>query len=184
MVISTGYKWIQLNLNMRIALFGGAFDPPHLGHFEVIIQVLRFKLVDEVWLLPNFSGTWKNSVSAGPEQRLEMCRILAQETNNPQIKVSDFEIKKAGVSYSLATVRELKQLFPENDFFWLMGSDLMAQVPNWENCEGLTEELAFLIFPRTKTSSTEIRQRLRKQQPITGLVSQKVERYIKNHKLY
>ncbi len=112
-----------------------------------------------------------------------MCRILS-EVISPKVKVSDLEIKRGGVSFTLATVRELKKNFPQDEFFWVIGSDILPDVPTWENCQGLTEEIPFLVFPRTKVSSTEIREKVEKGQPIKDLVPEEIGSYIKKQNLY
>ncbi len=168
---------------MRIAVFGGAFDPPHLGHQQLVKYVLSSGVVDAVWLMPNFESTWKKTV-AKPEDRLKMCQILTSEFPQESVKVSPLEIEMAGKSYTLATVKELKKRYPDTNFYWLIGSELVETLPKWEKAEGLFKEINFLVFPRTRLSSTEIRKRIEDGLPITGLVPKDVEQYIREHKLY
>lgn len=168
---------------LRVAVFGGAFDPPHLGHRQFIKQVLSAEVVDQVWLMPNFESTWKKIVVKAKD-RLRMCQILAAEFKGKVVRISSLEIEMAGQSYTLATVRELKRRYPKIKFYWLIGSELVATLPKWEKAEGLLKEIEFLVFPRGEISSSEIRERIKKGLSISKMVPQKIADYMKIHKLY
>lgn len=162
-----------------VAIFGGSFDPPHLGHLGVIKKVLASGLVDEVWLIPNFSHSWKKTI-ASPDDRLKMCQLL----KDSKVKTCDIEIRRGGKSYTIETVRILKKKYPDHYFYWLLGKDLLKELSKWKDPEALKKEIEFIAFPETKISSTLIRERIKKNLPITRMVPKKVAEYIKTHKLY
>jgi nicotinate-nucleotide adenylyltransferase len=187
---------------MKIAILGGRFDPPHIGHFLVAQQVLDYRLdIDKVLLVPAFQHQWK-PIIASPKDRLEMLKSFVM----PRIEISDVEIKRGGVSYSIDTIRTVKTE-TDAEIFWIVGSDILAEFHRWEKTEDLLKLATFLIFPRdphvlpatipagfevirseklltTNFSSTLIRERVKQGKSITNLVPESVEMYIKDHKLY
>lgn len=165
---------------LKIAIFGGSFDPPHLGHCQLVSQVLASGVVDEIWLMPAFISPLKNSVAPAAD-RLAMCRFLERE----KIKVSDLEIKRGGKSYTLVTTGELKKRFKTYKFYWLIGTDLLGQLDKWYKFQELLKEIEFLVFPRKiNISSSKIRERVKKGQSVADLVPKEAEEYIRKHKLY
>ncbi|TSC53920.1 MAG: nicotinate-nucleotide adenylyltransferase [Microgenomates group bacterium LiPW_16] len=169
----------KMRSKKTIAIFGGSFDPPHVGHITLIKQVFASSVVDEVWLVPNFSHNWKKTI-ASPDHRFKMCQLL----KNDKVKACDIEVRRGGKSYAIDTVRELKKKYPDYQFYWLAGKDLLKELPKWKDPEALKKEIEFIAFPKTNISSTMIRERIKKGLPITGLVPKKVEEYIKEYKLY
>jgi nicotinate-nucleotide adenylyltransferase len=187
---------------MKIAILGGRFDPPHIGHFLVAQQVLDFrKDIDKVLLVPAFKHQWK-PIIASPKDRLEML----QSFTSPQIEISDVEIKRGGVSYSIDTIKTIKEE-PGADIFWIVGSDILAEFHRWKKAEDLLKLATFLIFPRdphtlparipqgfevirseklltTNFSSTLVRERVSQGRSIKNIVPESVENYIKVHNLY
>lgn len=162
-----------------VAVLGGTFDPPHFGHLWLAKTTLATGLVDEVWLMPNFSHPWREPI-AKAQDRLAMCQFL----ENKKIRASKIEIKRKGKSYTIDTVRELKIRY-HYDFFWLMGSDRLIDLNKWKRTRELLKETEFIVFPRMiKISSSKIRERVKKGQSISDLVPKEVEEYIRKHKLY
>lgn len=187
---------------MKPALFGGMFDPPHLGHLWVARQVLEYAHdVSEVVLIPGNVHQWKKT-AASPSQRLEMANFLKQKN----ITVSDIEIKRGGTSYSIDTIKEYKRK-NDTEVYWIVGSDILEEFSRWENTEELIKEVKFLVFPRdpyhipknipegfevvdnkniitTNMSSTAIRERIKKGLPVSEFVLPEVDKYIKAHNMY
>lgn len=207
---------------MRLAIFGGAFDPPHLGHRRLLEEALRLEFFDGIWLIPTFTPPLKmingnsNSV-ASPKERLEMVQLLIDElrhsgkrsadwrrahpesacpelaerdsgqarmTNDDRLRVLDLEIKRGGKSYTIDTIKELKKLYPQDQFFFLIGSDWVVNLDKWSKIDELYKEVEFIALPRTKISSSKIREKIKNGQSIKGLVPEEIEEYIKKHKLY
>ncbi len=133
---------------MKIGLFGGSFDPPHRAHFDIAKQALiQFQLDSVIWIPAALSPFKKKSdflVSA--EQRLQMVKITA--ASEPKFSVSDFEIQKGGVSYSIDTLRYFQKENPCADFFWIMGADAFEKISDWHESETLIRDLTFLVAGR------------------------------------
>lgn len=197
---------------MKIAVLGGSFDPPHIGHYLVTQQVLELLLFDTVLLIPCFMHPFNKPVS-NASHRLAMTKLL--ETK--QIHVSDFEIRQKTISYSINTLKHLQKENPHDEFSWIIGSDQIATFPKWENWKEIIEKFGLIIFPRDarinsiereieaaigkkflknihiinskdaiiiNISSSKIRTRIKNKQIIKHLVSEKVEHYILDKGLY
>src|SRR6185369_9653220 len=108
---------------MKIAVLGGSFDPPHLGHLFIASQVKELLHMDEVWLMPLYQKTKQDKIFhksiTDTNHRLAMTKFL----KNAFIKVSDFEIKNNPSSYTLITLQKLQETYPEHEFYWILGSD-------------------------------------------------------------
>jgi nicotinate-nucleotide adenylyltransferase len=187
---------------MNIAIFGGRFDPPHMGHLLAVKQVLEFrKDIDKVLLVPASKHQWKPIV-ASAKDRIAMLKFFL----GPQIEISDTEIKRRGISYSVDTIKAIKQQSGAK-IFWIVGSDIVPEFKKWKKSDDLLNLATFLIVPRdphalpktipdgfqiisspklvsTDYSSTLIRERISQGKSISGLVPKEVEMYIKKHKLY
>lgn len=183
---------------MRIALLGGSFNPPHLGHLMIARQVLDFTDAEEIWFLPNYGQAPPKPV-ASAEDRLEMTKLL----DLPKTRVSTIEIdNKLGGE----TVDILPFLPREHTLSFIMGSDQLPAFHLWKGGEKLLKSIPFLIFPRygfpnepihegmkvlshellvgSNISSTKIRDRVRLGLPIDQFVPPAIARYIAEHKLY
>lgn len=187
---------------MNIAVLGGRFDPPHIGHLWIAKQVLEKRRdIDELWFVPAYQHQWKPAI-ASAKDRFHMLQTF--QAND--IKISDIEIKRKGISYSLDTIKEIKQMYG-HEVFWIVGSDILHEFDRWEKTDDLTTLATFFVFPRdpyhiptqlpkgfevitgtdlitTNLSSTTIRNRIKLGKSIAGFVTKEVEDYIKKHKLY
>ena len=170
---------------MNIAILGGSFDPPHNGHLFVAKQMLKNKNCDKVILMPVFKHPF-GKLLTDPEHRLAMTRLLEDKN----IEVSDFEIKRKKISYSIDTLNALKKLAPHDDFVWVIGKDQIGDFEKWKNWREIKEEFGLIVVPRTPidVSSSEIRKRINPpdggRKSISGMVPEKIESYIIHHKLY
>jgi len=187
---------------MKIAILGGRFDPPHIGHFLVAKQVLEFRPdIDKLLLVPAFKHQWK-PIIASPKDRIEMLKFFVE----PQIEISDVEIKRKGISYSIDTIKTIKKETGA-EIVWIVGSDILPEFKKWKHAEELLKLATFLVVPRdphalpkkvpagfevitsskliaTDFSSTLIRDRIKAKKSIKNLVPECVEQYIIDHKLY
>jgi nicotinate-nucleotide adenylyltransferase len=183
---------------MNIALLGGAFNPPHLGHLQIAQQVLDFGDIDEVWFLPNYSQSPPKPVAA-VEHRLAMTKLL----NLPRTRVSTIEIDN---KLSGETVDILPYLPHEHNFSFIIGSDQLPTFHLWNGWEKLLQAMPFLVFPRygfpneplhkgmrvishelligSNISSTKIRERVKMGLSIEQFVPHEVARYVKENNLY
>ena len=149
----------------NIALFGGSFNPPHAGHFEIARRVARRKSIDEVWILPTYRHPFGKKM-APFSKRMELCRKLFSPLE--KVKIKDWEKKRGGVSYTLDLIVFLKNKFPKHSFSWVMGSDDYEERHEWKQFADIEKLVKIIVFPRGKhssipdVSSTEIRRRLKK----------------------
>ncbi len=133
---------------MKIALLGGSFDPPHLGHVLIARQVKELVGIDQVWLLPNYSTAAHDKIfqkTLSPvADRLAMAKLL----ENDFIKVSDFEIQKNPSSITITTLELLAQEYPEHEFYWITGSDKIETFRKYDRWQDIITKHNVIIFPR------------------------------------
>ena len=190
---------------LRIGIFGGSFDPPHLGHLIVAEYLLHEADLNKIILVPAFQPPHKmgnNSALAG--HRIAMTRLAAR--GNKHFMVSDYEIRRGGVSYTVDTLRTLTGQYPLASFTLIMGADSFLEFPSWKSPEEIlsmadlvvyprlgyetapagtfSRRAEFVSAPRTDISSSMIRRRVRDGQSIRYMVPESVERYIRGKKLY
>lgn len=187
---------------MTIAVLGGSFDPPHIGHYLVIKQIQELRPdIDKILLVPAYKHQWK-PIQASAIDRLAMIRCLIDR----KIELSDMEIKRKQGEYTIDTIRQLKKQI-DATFYFIVGSDIIYEFDRWKKTEELIQLATFLVFPRdpyhvpkkipkgfeliqdknlitTNLSSTIIRDRIKNGKTISGLVPKKVEEYIVINKLY
>lgn len=131
---------------MRIALYGGSFDPPHLGHQMAALWVLETQPFDELWLLPAFEHPLGKPLVPF-DQRLEMCRLAAAPLG-PRVRVSDVERTLPGASRTLRTVKHLREIRPGDSFGLVVGSDLVDESRTWYGADELRALIPFVVVGR------------------------------------
>ncbi len=191
---------------MRIGIFGGTFDPIHLGHLIMAQDAMETGNLDRVLFLPAGAPPLKMAQPATPPStRLEM--VDHAIADNPHFTSDDSDLLEDRPSYSVDAVRRLKLRFPKDEIFWILGADQLAQLDKWRNVETLVREVEFIalgrpgveldresIPPHTRfafatthamnISSSEIRQRLRNGQSVKYFLHPAVLDYIKARNLY
>ena len=178
---------------MRVAIFGGSFNPPHVVHQMVALYVLETAPVDELWMVPAFQHPFGKTLEAFAH-RLAMCEAAAAALGS-RVRVSAVERELGVESRTLRTVRRLQQEFPAHSFSLVIGADLIPEVPSWYAGEELQRSVPFIVVGRTgfdvpgklalpRLSSTEVRDALLAGRPVDGLVSRAVLDYIQAHNLY
>ncbi|MEE2829709.1 MAG: nicotinate-nicotinamide nucleotide adenylyltransferase, partial [Myxococcota bacterium] len=114
----------------RVGLFGGSFNPPHICHLLSSVFLLEGKTVDEVWWLPVHRHAFAKDRELAPwEQRLAMCEAAA--SCHPAVHVSDIEARLQPPSFTFDTLAALRTEHPDTDFSWVIGSDLLDDLPRW-----------------------------------------------------
>jgi nicotinate-nucleotide adenylyltransferase len=189
---------------MKIGLFGGSFDPVHLGHLLVAQAAREEMALARVFFILAAQSPFKPDARPAPAaERLRLLRLaLAGETAG---EVDDQEIRRGGVSYTIDTVRHYKKYFPEAELFYLIGADQAGQLSLWREAAELARLVDFVIIPRPGeivpelaapfrgralrgfplgVSSSEIRARCRAGLAITHLTPPAVAEAIKNNRLY
>ena len=183
-------------LRQRIGIYGGTFDPIHLGHIAIAEDALQFAQLDQIIFLPAFSAPLRNSEAGNsPDQRFAMVeRAIAKF---PAFAVDNFEIQQGRRVYSIEAVRHFRDRFPEAELFFLIGGDQFEQLTQWKSLEELQQEVTFLCASRATEekpendsapatnvvflpsrrvdiSATEIRERLLDGRSIRSLVPESV----------
>ena len=193
---------------MKVCLFGGTFDPPHLGHLIIAQTIFEAENFDQIVFVPAYQPPHKNGMKISPvDQRLEMLKIAISE--NPNFVMSDLEIQRKGLSYSIDTIIEYKKQnnLSSNELFYLMGSDSLKQFKKWKDTKRIIDEsrvivairpgfrpsdipnwilakIQFASIPRIEISSTTIRDRWIDDKTIRYMVTESVWQYINKNKLY
>lgn len=133
----------------KIALFGGTFDPVHLGHLHLAASARDLLNLDEVRFLPcRVSPHKTDSAPSSAADRLEMLRLAT--ANLPWAEVDDFELRRDGPSYSWQTAEAMAARFPDAKLFWIMGGDQWEALPTWAQPERLAACVEFIVFARGK----------------------------------
>ena len=131
----------------KIALFGGTFDPVHLGHLHMAALARDAMHLDEVRFLPcRISPHKTHTTPTAAENRLEMLRLATADF--PWTVVDDFEIRRAGPSYTYQTAEAMAARFPDARLFWIMGGDQWLALPRWAESERLASLVEFIVFTR------------------------------------
>jgi nicotinate-nucleotide adenylyltransferase len=180
---------------MRVALYGGSFDPAHVGHLLSMAFVLGTARVERLLMVPCFRHPFDKRLSPY-EHRLAMARLCA-EPFGARVEVSDVERRLGGESRTLLTVRALRAERPGDDIVVVVGADLVRERERWYGYPELAALVDFFIVGRAgypaegaegvvmpDVSSTEIRTRVCEGRSIEGLVPSAVADYVAAHRLY
>lgn len=197
---------------MRIALFGGTFDPIHSGHVRLAKEFASRLGFDRVLLMPTFVPPHKLKSDMAPAQdRLAMCRLAAEE--EPLLVVSDLEIRRGGASFTADTLAALAEETPGAQWALITGADMFLTLGTWNRFPAIARQALLCTAPRPpvtmeqlrayaaelerqgarcalldlepmELSSTAVREKAGRGESLAGLVSPAVERYIKERGLY
>jgi nicotinate-nucleotide adenylyltransferase len=183
---------------MRIAIYGGTFDPVHHGHLILARQAMEEFKLDRIIFVPAAESPFKiHNPTAPASDRLAMLRLAV--SGEDRFEVDPMEIERGGVSYSIDTVRSFRMREPGAELFFLVGEDNAYRLAEWHRFEELKKLVHFVVLSRSEDfqspeypvvqrrveiSSTEIRNRVANQESITYLVPESVISYIEQHQLY
>lgn len=142
---------------MKIGIYGGTFDPPHLGHMEAARVAMETLSLDRLLIIPDREPPHKDLTveSASPQQRLAMAALMADGLG-PRAEASDLEIRREGKSFTADTVEELHQAFPEDELWLLMGTDMFLTVQNWYQPERIFQYAGVAAFARHEEDTEEL----------------------------
>ena len=185
-----------------VALFGGRFDPIHNGHLTVAKEVLKVHAADEVWFSLEHQHQWR-PIAASVEDRKKMIKLAIKDEKRFKIDLTPIHL--GGLTETISVVREIRKT-TKDEIIFVAGSDQLSSFHKWTHWEELRKELRFLIIARKgspiidppkncividdptyeplEDSATRIRDLRKKGESINGLVPEKVEEYIIEHKLY
>jgi nicotinate-nucleotide adenylyltransferase len=180
---------------MRIALYGGSFNPPHVVHQLVALYVLETAEVDELWIMPTFQHALGKSL-APFFHRLAMCELAAAALG-PRARICDVERDIGGDSKTIVTIRRLQDANPGHEFSLVIGTDLVAELPSWHRGPELARTVPLIVVGRAgasspapgsvampAVSSSDVRRALAAGRSVEGLVPRTVLDYIYEHNLY
>jgi nicotinate-nucleotide adenylyltransferase len=190
--------------NMNIGLFGGSFDPVHLGHL-LVAQAAREELgLARIFFIPAAQSPFKPDTRPAPaKERLRLLRLAL--AGQPHFEIDEQEIDRGGVSYTIETVRNYQSRHSNAQIFYLIGADHVPQLPTWREAHELAQITEFIVIPRPGqptaefpvpfrgralrgyplgVSSSQIRERIRGNLPIDHLVKPEVAEAIRNNRLY
>jgi len=185
---------------MKIAVLGGRFDPPHIFHFWTAQQILEnVPGIDQVWLMPDYSNAFK-PITASASERIEMLHYL----ETARIRLSTIAIAKETMTYTVDIVNDLVK-DTANQYYWVVGSDALAEFTRWRDYQKLSRLIRFLVVPRkdypiknlpqnfsriegnlilSNISSSFIRDRIKRGKTVAGFIFPEVEEYIRRRNLY
>jgi nicotinate-nucleotide adenylyltransferase len=187
-------------------LFGGTFDPPHIGHLLVAQTIFESENFDKIVFIPTFETPQKNNIT-NIKDRLAMLRMGV--TSNPHFEICDLEIQRGGTSYAIDTIMEYKsdQDCDSSELYYLIGSDSLQTFHTWKEPREILDEchvivalrpgflpsdisnwilrkVRFASIPRFEISSSTIRSRWQENKTIRYMVTQPVWEYINDHGIY
>ena len=140
---------------MKIAIFGGSFNPIHNAHVKLAQRFLNEVALDRVIFVPTFITPLKDNTSViSSEHRLKMCELALKDYDN--FAVSDVEIKRAGYSYSSDTIAYFKELYPQDELYFIMGADMYLTLEKWHEFEYIFNNVTILTAPRNDCSFDEL----------------------------
>lgn len=187
---------------MKIAIYGGSFNPMHIGHEKIVDYVLKNLDMDKIIIIPVGIPSHRENNLEQSNTRLKICREIFK--NNKKVEVSDIEIKSERKSYTYDTLLKLIKIYgKDNEFFEIIGEDSLKNLKTWKNYKELLNLCKFIVFRRKddknieidneflnnkniiileneyyNISSTEIRNKVKNGEDITGLVNEKVKKII------
>ncbi|MFT8362067.1 MAG: nicotinate-nucleotide adenylyltransferase [Sporolactobacillus sp.] len=188
----------------KIGLIGGTFDPPHLAHLIIAEEALEACTLDEVWFIPSFQPPHVHGKRARAQamDRVEMVRRSIGR--NKRFKLELTEILREGPSYTVDTLRDLRKKHPNDQFYFIMGADMINDLPTWHGVRELCQLTSFIGFSRPgyvalppdyaavtfiempvlDISSSALRKRFSEGRSCRYFVTDSVANYIKERGLY
>jgi len=133
-------------IKKKFAIFGGSFDPPHLGHQKIVEEALELKEVDKVLVIPTYLNPFKSGFHLLPQKRLELVERLFEDNEN--VIVEDFEIKQNRAVWTVETVKALKKRY--NITSIIIGADNLKSINRWREFEWLNSNLEWIVLTRDK----------------------------------
>lgn len=139
----------------RIGIYGGTFNPPHLGHIHAAQCAVSALGLDKLLMIPDRIAPHKQlpADSPSPEQRLDMLRLAAKDVDKAE--VSDIELKRQGISYTYETIAQVRQMYPDAELYLLMGTDMFLTLQNWKNPELIWKDAVIAGFCRGERGEKE-----------------------------
>ncbi|HHY72939.1 MAG TPA: nicotinate-nucleotide adenylyltransferase [Bacillus bacterium] len=184
----------------KVGILGGTFDPPHNGHLIIAQEVFTSLKLHEVWFMPTNIPPHKREAKSKGEDRIEM--IKRAIIDNDCFKLQPIEFERSGQSYTYDTITILKEKYPDIEFYFIIGADMVEYLPNWYRIDDLIHEVRFVAVNRPKyelmpkfevikvevpqfdMSSSELRHRFSTKQNTRYFLPESVRQYIEEKNLY
>ncbi|MFH0948223.1 MAG: nicotinate-nucleotide adenylyltransferase [Elusimicrobiota bacterium] len=185
---------------LKIGIFGGSFDPVHKGHLKLAQKAIEQLNLDFLFFVPAFLPPHKFRKLSDASHRKKMLQLVLK--NAPKFLISDFELKLKKRIYTYQTLKYFHKKYPKAELFFIIGSDSASDLKNWKNVKEIMQ-ISKIVFAerngyKTKirknfiklegvvadTSSTDIREKVKKIFSIKGLVPTVIEKYIIKNELY
>lgn len=141
---------------MRIAVFGGSFNPPHIGHVEAAKAAMQELKADKLIIVPAARPPHKAQEECSPEPEKRFSLSMLTFGAIPGVEVSDIEIRRQGISYTIDTLTELKDMYPEAELVLLMGADMFLSFETWKDYRHIIELAELAVFSRGNDENEEI----------------------------
>jgi nicotinate-nucleotide adenylyltransferase len=191
---------------MNIGVFGGTFDPPHIGHLLVASHVCETLGLERMVFVPSSVSPHKRTgAHTPPEDRLAMVRLAV--AGAPQMEVSDLEVRRGGVSFTIDTLRVLHAGHPHDTLVLIIGMDNVGDFGSWKEPDGILDIARVVVMtrpgyriperenryvrrmemcdvPEVEIASRDIRKRVREGRSVRWMVTPEVEHYIRQHGFY
>jgi len=191
---------------MKICLFGGTFDPPHIGHLLIAQTIYEAENFDKILFIPAYAPPHKNNVTP-MKHRIEMVKIAISD--NPNFEYSDVDIVRKGISYTIDSIVDIKRNYKltNDEIYYLIGSDSLIDFKNWKDSKEILDECNIIVairpgfrpsdiphwilqkvhfanIPRFELSSSKIRSRWVKDLTIRYMVTLPIWEYLNENNLY
>lgn len=185
----------------KIGILGGTFNPPHIGHLLLADQVKDQLNLEDVHFMPNANPAHVNEkTTIRSDYRVDMVDLAIED--NPEFSLNLTEVNRGGTSYTIDTIKELKEASPNTDYYFIIGGDMVEDLKNWKSIDELVELVQFVAvrrptfktetpypviwvdIPQLEVSSSEIREKVSTNCSIRYLVPEQVIDYIDTKGLY
>lgn len=192
-------------IRRSIGIMGGTFDPIHHGHLVAASEVMDVFQLDQVIFVPTAMQPFKAGRQVTPAEHRYLMTVIAT-ASNPRFSVSRVDIDRGGTTYTIDTLRDLRDVYPDADFYFITGADALTQIVQWKDADLLFEMAHFigvtrpghvlnaqklpssavslLEVPAMAISSTDCRRRVERDKPVWYLVPDGVVQYINKYRLY
>lgn len=191
---------------VKIGFLGGSFDPVHFGHLCAAQDAYEQQQLDRLVFVPAAQAPLKpKDVQSSAAHRLAMLQLATE--SDSRFEVSDYELRKGGTSYTIDSARHFRALYPRDRLFWIIGADQLPKIPLWKNIEELARLAEFICLERPghvgqcapaitglrlhrctghliEISSTELRDRVRRNLPLDCFMPHKAIVYLQENALY
>jgi nicotinate-nucleotide adenylyltransferase len=185
---------------VRIGILGGTFDPIHLGHLAAAKAAMDCADLDRVLFIPTGVPPHRSPAVAGADDRLEMSRLAT--AGDSRFEVSDRELRRTGASYTVDTLRELRELYPDDELFLILGWDAAKLLPSWHEPEEVRRLASIVIVtrpgsgkpsgatdmvcerPTPDISGSVLRRAIARGENVSDRLPEAVADYIAKHALY